>query len=419
MAHIRKLGKRRDGTTIFQARLADPNQPPGGTRKIERSFTSRTEAEDWIATMRSDQINGSWRDPRLADQPFQIIIDAWKESWQGGKRIAPNTERRYSSILRKYVEPEFGNHPIASVTHERVQRFVNAKASDPSIAAGTVRNVHAVMRTACAYGVRLNRMPTNPCLSIDLPRPNRQEMLFLAPNEVQAVANRMGEFHPAYRTLIFTAAYTGLRAGELAGLQRGDVDLLRGVVHVRRALKDVNGHLEVGPTKTHATRTVSLPTFLKEMLRVHLTTQPSEGDSIPGGTGPEAYVFTSKSGGPLRMGLVYSRYFKRAVAGWTDKRGKEHPGALPVRLHGLRFHDLRHTCAALSIAAGAHPKLISARLGHSSIQITLDRYGHLFPSMEEALAEALDLAFATHGSSSRSSEFALLQSAVKSSASAS
>jgi integrase len=62
-------------------------------------------------------------------------------------------------------------------------------------------------------------------------------------------------------------------------------------------------------------------------------------------------------------------------------------------LHGLRFRDLRHTCAALSIAAGAHPKLISARLGHSSITITLDRYGHLFPSMEEALAEALDGAF--------------------------
>ena len=61
--------------------------------------------------------------------------------------------------------------------------------------------------------------------------------------------------------------------------------------------------------------------------------------------------------------------------------------------HGLRFHDLRHTCAALSIAAGAHPKLIVSRLGHSTIQITLDRYGHLFPSVEEALADALDAAY--------------------------
>jgi integrase len=66
------------------------------------------------------------------------------------------------------------------------------------------------------------------------------------------------------------------------------------------------------------------------------------------------------------------------------------PAALPPAKHGLRFHDLRHTCAALSVAAGAHVKLISARLGHSSVQITLDRYAHLFPSVEEALAEQLD-----------------------------
>ena len=94
-----------------------------------------------------------------------------------------------------------------------------------------------------------------------------------------------------------------------------------------------------------------------------------------------------------RHGLFYARYFRRAVAGYTDRKGKKHPGALPAHLHGLRFHDLRHTCAALSIAAGAHPKLIAARLGHSTVQITLDRYGHLFPSVEEALAEALDAAF--------------------------
>jgi integrase len=96
-----------------------------------------------------------------------------------------------------------------------------------------------------------------------------------------------------------------------------------------------------------------------------------------------------KGGGPLRHGLVYSRYFRRAVRGY-ELRGKKIPGALSPAKHGLRFHDLRHTCASLSIAAGAHPTLIKVRLGHSSIQITIDRYGHLFPSVEEALADALD-----------------------------
>jgi integrase len=245
-----------------------------------------------------------------------------------------------------------------------------------------VRNVYAVLRTAMTKGVRMGLVRINPCTDIDLPRARRKEMLVLTPDEVRALAEAID---PHYRAWIYVAALTGLRAGELAGLQWQDVDLLHGVLHVRRALKDVNGRLELGPTKTHTERTISFRAFLREVLQDHLA-KPS-----PGGTGPEAFVFTMKNGQLLRHNLVYNRYFKRAVLG-DPKRGI--PPALPAEKRGLRFHDLRHTCASLGIAAGAHPKLISAQLGHSTVSITLDRYGHLFPSMQQALAEALDAAFA-------------------------
>jgi integrase len=359
-----------------------PDPLRGGNSEIARSFRTKLEAEDWLASQRASQLRGTYVDARQGDRPFSDLLDAWKQSWTN--RLGATTSRRYQSIIDKYLKPEFGHVPIAKVTHERVQRYINRLNEDPKIAAGTVRNVYGVLRTACAKGVRLGMLHASPCSQIDLPRARRQEMLFLSADEVRAVAEAID---PRYRVLIYTAAYTGLRAGEIAGLERRDVDLLRGVIHVRRALKDVNGRLELGPTKTHATRAVSLPKFLTEMLREHL-------NDVSGGTGPEAPVFTGKGGGRVRMSLVYGRYFKRAVQGWTDKRGgKKHPGVLPERLHKIRFHDLRHTCAALSIQAGAHPKLISARLGHSSITVTLDRYGHMFPSMEEALAEALNAAF--------------------------
>src|SRR5262245_50089799 len=122
MAHVRKRGKRKDGTTIYQARIPDPACPPGGTRKIERSFGSKREAEDWIAQQRAAQIQGTYVDPRRADRPFAEILEAWQESWPS--RLGANTARRYASILRKYVEPEFASLPVASVTHERVQRFI-------------------------------------------------------------------------------------------------------------------------------------------------------------------------------------------------------------------------------------------------------------------------------------------------------
>lgn len=381
--HIRKRGKRSDGSTIWQARYADPLR--GGTSKVEKTFRNKQEAENWLVRQRASVLGGTYIAPSQGERPFSEVLDAWRESW--GNRLSPTTARRYQSVIDKYLLPEFGRTPIGRVTHEVVQRYVNrlSAAADaegtPLHAAGTVRNVYAVLRTAMAKGVRMGLVRVNPCTDIDLPRAQREEMLFLTADEVRAVAETID---PHYRVLIYTAAYTGMRAGELGGLQRRDVDVLRGVVLVRRALKDVNGRLELGPTKTHAQRTIALPGFLRNMLHEHLLA--SEG-------GPETPVFTMKSGGPLRHGLVYGRYFKRAVAGF-ERRGVYHPGALPAAKHGLRFHDLRHTCAALSIASGAHPKLIASRLGHSTITITLDRYGHLFPSVEEALADALDAAFA-------------------------
>ncbi len=322
-------------------------------------------------------LGGTYVSPRQSERPFSDVLDAWRETWAG--RLSPTTSLRYESIISNYLKPEFGRIPVGRIDHATVQRYITRLARSPNLAPGTVRNVYAVLRTAMAKGVRLGMVKVNPCTDIDLPRARREEMLFLTADEVRAVAETID---PHYRVLIYTASYTGLRAGELAGLQRRDVDLLRGVVHVRRALKDVNGRLELGPTKTHAQRTIALPAFLKEMLTDHLLRPTTDA-------GPDASVFTMKGGGQLRQGLVYSRYFRRAVAGY-ELRGKKVPGALPSSKHKLRFHDLRHTAASLAIHAGANPLLVSKQLGHSTVTITLDRYSHLMPNVAEAMAEKLD-----------------------------
>lgn len=379
--HIRErfdkaTGKRRTG---WQARYTDPAD---ARRYIGKTFKKKSDAQRWLTEQMASAHRGDHHDPRRSARPFKDVVAAWRETWPG--RIEPRTVTSYESTLRTYLLPEFGERPVGSITHEVVQRWIN-RLNDGQRSPATIRGVYAVLRTAMGYGVRMGIVRNNPCTHVDLPRAQRQEMLFLTGEQVATLAHHID---PRYRTLVYVAAYTGLRAGELGGLRRRDVDLLRNVLHVRQALKDINGRLEFGPTKTHAQRTVSLPGFLREMLALHLT-------PAPGGTAsPDDLVFAGKDGRPIRHGLVYNRHFKPAVAK-AIKAEK-----LPKELEGLRFHDLRHTCAALSIAAGAHPKLISARLGHSSITITLDRYGHLFPSMEETLGEALDAAFSagTHES---------------------
>jgi integrase len=132
-----------------------------------------------------------------------------------------------------------------------------------------------------------------------------------------------------------------------------------------------------GPTKTHADRTIELPKPISDLLNDHLAV------ASPGGNGRDDLVFTSLEGAPIRQSQFYRRHFKPAVR-----------KALPAEQRGLRFHDLRHTCAALLIAQGAHALAIKEQLGHSSITITMDRYGHLLPSAHERTADRLAAVFA-------------------------
>jgi integrase len=367
--HIRKRGKRKDGSWRWEARY--PNPLLGGTAKIEKVFRTKQEAEAWLISEASAQQRGEWMDPRQGERPFSDVIEAWRQSWY---RLERGTTTRYDSILNNYLLPEFGQTPVGRITHELVQRYVNRLANDPQLSAALVRGIYSTLRAAMNHGTRMNLVRVNPCQAIDLPRSRRQDMLFLDASEVKALAEAIDPF---YRVLIYTAAYTGLRSGELLALRRQDVDLLRGVIHVRRALKDVGGNLEFGETKNHTARTVGMPKFLRAMLAKHLAS--------PGL--PDALVFPSKTGKPLRHGLFTRRHFKPAVQGDQEKGI---PAALPADKHALRFHDLRHTAASLAVAAGAHPKMIQEMLGHSSITITLDRYSHLYPAAHEALAEKLD-----------------------------
>jgi integrase len=137
---------------------------------------------------------------------------------------------------------------------------------------------------------------------------------------------------------------------------------------VAEALEDTAGRLHFGPTKSHERRTVRLPRFLCDLLGAYLATRPNGASDL---------VFMSPRGDPLRHNAFYRRQFKPAVVA----------AGLPS---ALRFHDLRHTCAALLIAQGAHPRAIMERLGHSSITVTIDTYGHLFPALDEALSEGLE-----------------------------
>ena len=260
--------------------------------------------------------------------------------------------------------PTFGKAKIGAIEQVDIRRFVS-DLSKRGAAAGTIRNTFTVLRLVFGTAVASGAIRVNPCTGVRMPRSPRIEMLFLTPDEILTLANAIT---PRYRVLIIFAAYTGLRAGEIGALRVGRLNLIRGTVDVVESLANVRGKLVFGPTKTYARRSVGMPRFLSQQLGEHLAGQPH---------GPRDLVFTSPAGGALRHGLFYQRHFKPAVR----------EAGLP---ENLRFHDLRHTCAALLIARGAHPRAIMERLGHSSIEVTLDRYGHLLPGLDEDLTTGLE-----------------------------
>jgi integrase len=206
----------------------------------------------------------------------------------------------------------------------------------------------------------------SPCVAMrrKLPRPKvRAEMLFLDVGRVEALVTEVDE---RYRALVLMAAYTGARAGELEALRTDRINWLRRRYHVVESLSEVRGRLALGPTKTYETRWVPMPVFVADALREHVEAYPS----------PDRLVFTSAEGTPLRHRNFMRRHFKPAVV----------RAGLPEQ---LRFHDLRHTAAALLIAEGATMEQVKQILGHSTIRVTSDTYGHLFDDHSDPLMEAL------------------------------
>ena len=155
-------------------------------------------------------------------------------------------------------------------------------------------------------------------------------------------------------------------------MRRRRVDVLRGRIDVAESLAEVGGDFHFGATKNYRDRIIVMPGFLREMLNEHLVTYAAPG--------PEGLVFTAANGSPMRNSNFSSNEWRPAIAAT----------GLPA---ALRIHDLRHTAVALLIRQGAHPEAIKRHLGHSSIMVTVDVYGHLFRSDAEDLADKLDAVY--------------------------
>ncbi|MGI9022605.1 MAG: tyrosine-type recombinase/integrase [Acidimicrobiales bacterium] len=320
--------------------------------------------------METDVRRGEWVDPGLG----RVTFDEWAAEYlRTIVHLRAVTQGDYERALRIHVLPAFAGRPIAAIDHVEMRRFVAEKQAE-GLAPKTLQRVRLVLRQVLALARSAGAIKTNPCDGIRLPRPARVEPIFLTAEQVDCLARAC---KPPFDVLVRLAAATGLRPSELCGLRIGRIDLVKGSAEVAEALTVVKGRTEVGPTKNSLRRTVGIPRSVCDELESYLRTRAEQAGRT---LRAEEFLFTAPMGGPLRRDLLFKRFIRPAITA----------AGLPK---GLRLHDLRHTCAALLIELGAHPKAIQERLGHSSITVTIGVYGHLFPSIDQALTARLDETF--------------------------
>jgi integrase len=232
------------------------------------------------------------------------------------------------------------------------------------LAPKTIRNVHGLMYQAMEQAVLQRKIRINPCRGSKLPELVHHEMRFLLEPEVDRL---IAALDPHWRPLVVTLVGTGMRWAEAAGLRAGRVDLLGGTLRVEETLQQLanQGLVSVPPKTRLSRRTITLPMQVREAL-VPLAASRKRNE----------YLFTEQGGGPLR----HKHFFK---VHWMRAR-------LRADLGEVRIHDLRHTHAAWLISDEVQLTAIQRRLGHSSIAITSDIYGHLLPNVDAKLISSLE-----------------------------
>ena len=312
-------------------------------------------------------------------------LDMWLEEFLGN--IKPHTRKSYTGVVNNHIKPMLGEIRLQRLDAVGVQRFVNSLAGitdeEKKLTPKTVKNIHGVLHSALQQAVRIGYIASNPADMTVLPRRKKPEISPLEERQVLSFLE-MIQGH-RYEYLYITDLFLGLRQSELLGLQWHDIDFDRGHVVVRRQLQYL-GHAHGGyqfldMTKNGKDRCLELPNIVKEALRKQrewqLQMAAKLGDAW---INKDDLVFTSVTGDHLKHDHVY-RELKRIF----KKMG----------VPNLRFHDLRHTYAVISILAGVDLKTLQENMGHYSEAFSVDTYGHVVERMRRKGADKID-AFVSH-----------------------
>lgn len=353
----------KNGERRYRVQFRTPDRRP----TTKRGFIRKKDALLFAAQVETTKVDGTFINPTAGN----IKVDALHELWEHGqKQLSPRSQRNNTSAWKVHVQPKWGTWQVGRITTSEVRKWV-AEMQETKGRDTVLRALH-VLRAILDVAVEERKIKMNPAVKIQVKRERRPRRPYLTVEQVGTLAAGMdgNDNH----TMIYLMAYCGPRINEVTALDVQDFD------HVARRLavtKAVKGPGEIGPTKTYEQRRVPVPKFVADMLGEVVKGRPHD-----------ASLFTSPEGRRIDADNWRDRIFKpglkAAQAAWQAANGQGE--GLPT----LTPHSLRHTCASLSISAGANVMAVQKLLGHESAAVTLGIYADLFPDDLDQVADALD-----------------------------
>ena len=360
------IRKRKDGR--WEGRYTAGRDPVTG-KAIYKNVLGKTQAEV-KEKLKAAIEKSAVRTVSMEHYTVGQWLDIWMENY-AKLQVRASSYKTYQGFIDNHIKPALGDLLLKKLAAMDLQRLykhllesgrvecTEPRSKPKGLSVKTVRNINQMISSALNCAVEQRLIPANPTKGCVLPKLERKEMKILPPESLGTFfeeARRSGVFELYYIDLA-----TGLRRGELLGLKWNDIDLDKGIIHVRRQVLRQNGKVVEAPLKTkNSYRNIAVGADTVKVLK--------------GMEQKDEYVFPSPYGGPMSPDSVLhmlQRVLKRAG------------------LERIRFHDLRHTFSVLALQNGVDVKTLSAMLGHYSAGFTLDTYAHVTTSMQKQAANAV------------------------------
>lgn len=384
MAHVMEVERQRG--TVYVVRWRDQGFK-------QRTFSAKRDAQRFALRVENDLAAGTGTDMLVRNQ--RTVRDVVEASLEASRpELKPRTVASYRSLYDNRILPRFGSLRAASVTRADVQSWVvtlHASGLSPA----TVQHHYIALRKAMKHALDDRVILHNPCDGVRLPKshtPVAFEPVFLDVAGITRLASALDFAHP-YGLVIRFAAWTGLRAGEMAGLRVRDVDLRASTVDVHQTKQRISGQWFTGtPKSARSTRCIPIVNrSLKAELASYLERHPRRGE-------PNALFWPGRSVGSHELD------WEGVMDIGSFRRNYMRPALRASKMREMRFHDLRHTYASLMLDAGYAPRKVSRWMGHANLNTTDMIYGHLYPVDNEQETVRMDAYLAALSQEGRPSD---------------